>query len=58
VLRGNEKNAPRKQSLISRHGSAVPRRFARYASDMTDWAFNGALRNGDFTYRVYLFAKD
>jgi ubiquinone/menaquinone biosynthesis C-methylase UbiE len=58
VLRGNEKNAPRKHDLISRHGSAIPRGFARYASDMTDWAFNGALRRGEFTYRVYLFAKE
>ena len=53
VLRGNEKNSPRKHELISRHGSAIPRGFARYASDMmTDWAFNGALRTGEFTYRV------
>lgn len=58
VLRGNEKNSPRKHDLISRHGSAIPRGFARYASDMTDWAFNGALRTGEFTYRVYCFAKD
>lgn len=58
VLRGNEKNAPRKHELIGRHGSAIPRGFARYASDMTDWAFNGALRTGEFTYRVYLFTKD
>ena len=59
VLRGNEKNAPRKHERISRHhGSAVSRTFARYASDMTDWAFNGALRGGEYTYRVYLFTKD
>ena len=58
VLRGNKKNSPRKHDLISRHGSAIPRGFARYASDMTDWAFNGALRTGEFTYRVYCFAKD
>lgn len=58
VLRGNEKNSPRKHELISRNGSSATRAFARYASDMTDWAFNGALRTGEFTYRVYLFAKD
>jgi ubiquinone/menaquinone biosynthesis C-methylase UbiE len=59
VLRGNEKNTPRKQARISQHhGSAVSRTFARYASDMTDWAFNGALRGGEYTYRVYLFTKD
>jgi ubiquinone/menaquinone biosynthesis C-methylase UbiE len=58
VLRGNKKNAPRKHELISRHGSAIPRGFARYASDMTDWAFNGALRTGEFTYRAYCFAQD
>lgn len=58
VLRGNEKNSPRKHDLISRHGSAIPRGFARFASDMTDWAFNGALRAGEFTYRVYCFARD
>ena len=59
VLRGNEKNSPRKQERISQHhGSAVSRTFARYASDMTDWAFNGALRGGEYTYRVYLFTKD
>jgi SAM-dependent methyltransferase len=58
VLRGNEKNAPRKHDLISRHGSAISRRYARYASDVTDWAFNGALQRGEFTYRVYCFAKD
>ena len=39
-------------------GSAISRTFARYASDMTDWAFNGALRGGEYTYRVYLFTKD
>ncbi|WP_343709669.1 class I SAM-dependent methyltransferase [Mycobacterium sp.] len=38
VLRGNEKNAPRKHERISRHGAAISRTFARYASDMTDWA--------------------
>jgi len=58
VLRGNEKNAPRKHDLISRHGPAMPRGFARYASDVTDWAFNGALQRGEFTYRAYCFAKD
>jgi len=58
VLRGNEQNAPRKHDLISRHGPAMPRSFARYASDVTDWAFNGALQRGEFTYRVYCFAKD
>ncbi len=58
VLRGNEKNAPRKHDLISRHGSAIPRGFARSASDLTDWAFNGALRRGEFTYRVYCFVKN
>ncbi len=57
VLRGNEQNAPRKHALIDRHGSAIPRGFARYASDMTDWAFNGALRRGEFTYRRYCFAN-
>jgi len=25
---------------------------------MTDWAFNGALKRGEFTYRLYCFAKD
>jgi ubiquinone/menaquinone biosynthesis C-methylase UbiE len=58
VLRGNEKNAPRKHERISRHGAAIPRSFARYASDLTDWAFNGALRSGEYTYRVYLFVKE
>jgi ubiquinone/menaquinone biosynthesis C-methylase UbiE len=58
VLRGNEKNAPRKHALISRHGTAMPRGLTRYASDMTDWAFNGALQRGEFTYQVYCFAKD
>jgi SAM-dependent methyltransferase len=58
VLRGNERNLPRKHDLINRHGSAIPRGLARYGSDMTDWAFNGALRTGEFTYRVYCFAKD
>ena len=58
VLRGNEMNAPRKHDRISRHGSAMPRGFARYASDMTDWAFNGALQRGEFTYRVCCFTKD
>jgi ubiquinone/menaquinone biosynthesis C-methylase UbiE len=58
VLRGNEKNSPRKRARISQHGSAIPRTFARAASDMTDWAFNGALRGGEYTYRVYSFVKD
>jgi SAM-dependent methyltransferase len=58
VLRGNEKNRPRKQDLISRHGAAMSRGLTRYASDMTDWAFNGALQSGEFTYRVYCLVKD
>lgn len=58
VLRGNEKNAPRKHDLISRQGSAILRGFARYAGKATDWAFNGALQRGEFTYRVYCFVKD
>jgi hypothetical protein len=58
VLRGNEKYAPRKHERLSQHGSAIPRTFARYASDMTDWAFNGAVRGGEYTYRVYSFTKD
>jgi ubiquinone/menaquinone biosynthesis C-methylase UbiE len=58
VLRGNEKNAPRKHDLINRHKPAIARRLTRFGSDMTDWAFNGALRSGEFTYRVYCFAKD
>jgi SAM-dependent methyltransferase len=58
VLHGNEKNRPRKQDLISRHGQAMSRGLTRYASDMTDWAFNGALQTGEFTYRVYCLVKD
>lgn len=58
VLRGNQKNTPLKQARISHHGSALQRRFARFGSDMTDWAFNGALRRGEFTYRTYCFTKD
>jgi ubiquinone/menaquinone biosynthesis C-methylase UbiE len=53
VLRGNEKNMPRKQDKISRHGG-----LARFAAGMTDWAFNGALKRGEFTYRLYCFTKD
>ena len=58
VLHGNKVNAPRKHDLIRRHGATMPRGFARYASDVTDWAFNGALQRGEFTYRAYCFAKD
>ncbi|MGB8206584.1 MAG: class I SAM-dependent methyltransferase [Mycobacterium sp.] len=58
VLRGNEKNVLRKHALISRHGPAIPRVMARFSSDVTDWAFSGALRTGEFTYRMYCFAKD
>ena len=36
----------------------MPRAFTRFSSDLTDWAFNGALRSGEFTYRVYSFAKE
>jgi hypothetical protein len=32
--------------------------LARFAAGMTDWAFNGALKRGEFTYRLYCFAKD
>jgi len=53
VLRGNEKNFARKQDMINRHGG-----FARYATELTDWAFNGAVRGGEFCYRMYCFAKD
>ena len=58
VLRGNEKNRPRKQALIDHHGAAAARGFTRLSSDLTDWAFNGALRSGEFTYRVYSFVKE
>jgi ubiquinone/menaquinone biosynthesis C-methylase UbiE len=58
VLRGNEKNAPQKHDLISRRVSAIPRGVARYGSNATDWAFNGALQRGEFTYRMYCFVKD
>jgi len=53
VLRGNEKNLPRKQDMISPHGG-----LARYASEVTDWVFNGAVQSGEFCYRMYCFAKD
>ena len=56
VLLGNKVNAPRNHELISRHGATMRRGFTRYASDVTDWAFNGALQRGEFTYRVYCFA--
>lgn len=58
VLRGNEQNSARKHDLISRHPGAIPRRLTRYASDMTDWAFNGALHSGEFSYRAYCFTRD
>jgi len=53
VLRGMEKNKPRKHELTSRHGG-----LTRFASDVTDWAFCRAVENGEFSYRVYCFAKD
>ena len=58
VLRGNEKNRPRKHELINHHGAALQRGFTRFSTDLTDWAFNGALRSGEFTYRVYSFVKE
>jgi len=58
VLRGNEKNRPRKRDLINHHGAAMPRGFTRFSSDLVDWAFNGALRSGEFTYRAYHFVKE
>jgi SAM-dependent methyltransferase len=53
VLRGNQRNSPRKRDKISHHGA-----LARFASDATDWAFNGALQSGEFCYQLYCFAKD
>lgn len=53
VLRGNEKNLDRKQDMIAHHGG-----LARFASAATDWTFNGALKNGEFVYRLYCFTKD
>lgn len=53
VLRGNEKNLARKQDMIAHHGG-----LARFASAATDWTFNGALKNGEFVYRLYDFVKD
>ena len=58
VLRGNEKNRSRKHDLISDRNAAMRRRLTQFSSDLTDWAFNGALRSGEFTYRVYHFVKD
>ena len=51
-----ERSAQTRAHQPARRGDQ--RTFARYASDMTDWAFNGALRGGEYTYRVYLFTKD
>ncbi len=53
VLRGNQRNLGRKQEMMSRHGS-----LACFASEVTDWVFNGALQSGEFCYRLYCFAKD
>lgn len=52
VLCGNEHNAARKRAMIRHHGGLV-----RFADEATDWAFNEALRKGDFCYRLYCFAK-
>lgn len=53
VLRGNEKNLPRKQEKIRHHGG-----LTRFASEATDWSFNGALKSGEFSYWLYCLAKD
>lgn len=53
VVRGNEANGPRKLDKIRHHGA-----LARFGQEMTDWAFNGAVRTGEFSYRMYLFTKD
>ncbi len=53
VLRGMERDRPRKQELTGNHGL-----LTRFASDMTDWAFCRAVERGEFTYRVYCFVKD
>lgn len=58
VLRGNEKNRLRKHELINHRAAAMRGRFTRFSTDFTDWAFNGALRSGEFTYRVYHFVKE
>jgi ubiquinone/menaquinone biosynthesis C-methylase UbiE len=58
VLRGNQKNSPRKHDLIDHRRQARSRGFTHFASDVTDWAFNGALQNGEFCYRMYSFVKE
>jgi hypothetical protein len=49
--------APRKHDLISRRfGDATRLRSVRQRHHRL--ALNGALRRGEFTYRVYCFARD
>ena len=58
VLRGNEELPAQAGADQSAPRLGVSPTSARYASEITDWVFNGALRGGEYTYRVYLFTKD
>jgi SAM-dependent methyltransferase len=58
VLRGLEKNSSRIEDLISRRVPAFLQGLARSRAGVRDSKFCSALQRGEFTYRMYCFAKD
>ncbi len=57
VLRGMEKNTPRKLDVISRLPVFL-RRYAREGSGIPGTPYFRAMQSGEMSYRVYCFAKD
>jgi ubiquinone/menaquinone biosynthesis C-methylase UbiE len=58
VLRAVEKNSQRSQDLISRHLPTFLRGLVRHAMGARDSKLCHALQSGEFSYRMYCFAKD
>lgn len=58
VLRGLEGNSQSAQDLISSHVPAFLRGLVRDGVGVQDSKFYRALQSGEFSYRLYCFAKD
>jgi SAM-dependent methyltransferase len=58
ALRGMEKRSQRSQDLISRHVPAFLRGLVRDGTGVSGAALDRALQSGDFSHRIYCFAKD
>jgi hypothetical protein len=58
VLRGMEKNSQQPQDLINRHVPALLRGLFRDGAGVAGAANYRAIQSGEFSRRMYCFAKD